>query len=160
MNAGQELLSQHLDACAQRIEKLKYSVEKNQSIFPLTLVGLKNLSDEQEESIDALILRYSQCVSMIQDQLFRSIAHLEQEDISDKSNRDKALLMEKLGAIQSADSFGTAAVLRNKFSHHYPEQAESRIDRLNLVIEESEFVMATFAQIASYLQRKGLLVRQ
>jgi hypothetical protein len=69
---------------------------------------------------------------MIQDQLFRGIAYVEQEDISDKSNRDKTLLMEKLGAIKSADAFGTAAVLRNKFSHHYPEEIDSRIERLNL----------------------------
>jgi len=54
---------------------------------------------EQEESIDALILRYSQIVSMIQDQVFRGIAYIEQEGISHKSNRDKVLLMEKLGAI-------------------------------------------------------------
>jgi len=30
------------------------------------------------------------------------------------------LLMGKLGAIRSADVFGTASVLQNKFAHHYP----------------------------------------
>ncbi len=45
---------------------------------------------------DALILRYSSCVSMMQDQLFRAIAHAEQEDISDKSNRDKAMAAFKI----------------------------------------------------------------
>jgi hypothetical protein len=109
-------------------------------------------------SIDALILRYSQCVSMIQDQLFRGIAYVEQEDISDKSNRDKTLLMEKLGAIKSADEFGTAAVLRNKFSHHYPEEIDSRIERLNLVIEEAGFVIATFDEINNYIRRKGFAI--
>ena len=39
----------------------------------------------------------------------------EQEDISDKSNRDKTLLMEKLGAIRSAEEFGTAAMF---VQHH------------------------------------------
>lgn len=92
---------------------------------------------------------------MIQEQLFRGIAHLEQEDISDKSNRDKTLLMEKLGAIRSAEEFGTAALLRNKFSHHYPEETAARIERLNLVMDEATLVVATFNEISAYLQRKG-----
>ena len=33
---------------------------------------------------------------MIQDQIFRGIAYAEQEDLSNKSNRDKVLLMEIL----------------------------------------------------------------
>lgn len=155
MNKESELLISTVDACRQRMEKLSYSLRKNQSIFPLTPDSIEHLGDEQEESIDAMILRYSQCVSMIQDQLFRSIAYVEQEDLSDKSNRDKALLMEKLGAIKSADEFGTAALLRNKFAHYYPEQAQARIERLNLLIQEAEFVIDTFHAIMSYLIRKG-----
>jgi len=129
-----EILLSNIDACKQRIEKLTYSLNKNRDLFPLIIKSVAHLSDEQEESIDALILRYSQIVAMIQDQIFRGIAYLEQEDISNKSNRDKVLLMEKLGAIRSADEFGTAAVLRNKFAHHYLEAIKDRIARLNLAI--------------------------
>ena len=150
------MLVANMLACAQRIDKLRLSVEKTKSLFPLTLERATTLTEDEEESVDALILRYTQCVSMIQDQLFRGIAYLEQEDISDKSNRDKALLMEKLGAIQSADAFGTATVLRNKFSHHYPDQSRSRLERLNLVIGESLYVIGTFESIAHYLRSKRL----
>jgi hypothetical protein len=156
MNAGQKMLQLSMEACAQRVAKLRQSVEKLQHLFPLTLEQAAVLTDEQEESIDALILRYSQCVSMIQDQIFRGVAYLEQEDISDKSNRDKALLMEKLGAIQSAEAFGMATLLRNKFSHHYPDESQPRVDRINLVIEEGKFVLSLFASIEDYMVRKGL----
>jgi len=88
MSAEQNMLKVSMQACAQRIAKLRHSVEKIQHLFPLTLQQAAALTDEEEESVDALILRYSQCVSMIQDQIFRGIAYLEQEDISDKSNRD------------------------------------------------------------------------
>ena len=155
MSIERVILRSNMLACAQRIEKLRQSVEKTQQIFPLTLQAIATLTTNEEESIDALILRYSQCVSIVQDQLFRGIAYLEQEDIADKSNRDKALLMERLGAIQSADEFGTAALLRNKFTHHYPDQSKARIDRLNLAIDESKYVIGTFESIRAYLQRKG-----
>lgn len=158
MNKEQRILATNVAACEQRIGKLTYSVNKVRPPFPLAEAQLEHLTDEQEESIDALILRYSQTVAMIQDHLFRGIAYVEQEDISDKSNRDKTLLMEKLGAIRSAEEFGTAAVLRNKFAHHYPEQAAERLERLNLIIEEADFVISTFDDIQHYLKRKNILV--
>ncbi len=155
MSSETQMLRASIDACRQRIDKLAYSLAKNRALFPLTGERVASLSDDQEESIDALILRYSQCVSMIQDQVFRGIAYVEQEDLSDKSNRDKALLMEKLGAITSANAFGSAAMLRNKFAHHYPEEAEARIERLNLVVDEADWVISAFADIVVYLQRKS-----
>jgi hypothetical protein len=151
------ILLANIAACRQRIQKLAYSLHKNQALFPLTQAGLAALTDDQEESIDALILRYSQCVAMIQDQIFRGIAYVEQEDLGDKSNRDKTRLMEKLGAIESADDFGTAAILRNKFSHHYPEEADRRIEKLNLVVAEAEYVISTFDDIMAFLIRKGIV---
>lgn len=155
MSSEIEILRANIAACGQRIQKLSYSLNKNRGLFPMAREGNESLTDDQEESIDALILRYSQCVAMIQDQIFRGIAYVEQEDISDKSNRDRSLLMEKLGAIKSAEDFGSAAILRNKFSHHYPEEADLRIERLNLVIDEAEFVIATFGDINEFLLRKG-----
>ena len=157
MTKEQLILKSSFEACRQRTEKLRYSIEKNAYLFPITLAQLAAFNQIQEESVDALILRYSQCVTMIQEQLFRSIAFLEQEDISDKSNRDKTLLMEKLGAIHSAEAFGTAAMLRNKFSHHYPEESSARIERLNLIMEEARFVLASFEDITAYLTRKGFI---
>ena len=157
MNPEAQMLQASWHACCQRMDKLKYSLAKNQALFPLTLDALKLVSDDQEESIDALILRYSQCVTMIQEQIFKGIAYLEQEDISDKSNRDKALLMEKLGAIRSAQEFGTAAMLRNKCAHHYPEVTKARIDRLNLLPIEALQVLETFTELEKYLLSKNFL---
>lgn len=155
MNPALTLLQKNFSACRQRSEKLHYSLEKSAHLFPLTASIVVDLTDEEEESIDALILRYSQLVSMIQDHLFRGIAVVEQEDISQKSNRDKALLMEKIGAIHSADAFGSAALLRNKFSHHYPEDIEQQVERLNLVVEQAHFVIQLFAEISYFLEQKG-----
>ena len=155
MSKELDMWRSNVEACRQRLAKLAYSVNKNRGLFPLEISTIKTLTDDQEESIDALILRYAQSVSMIQDQIFRGIAYAEQEDLSDKSNRDKVLLMERLGAIRSADEFGTAAILRNKFSHHYPEDAGQRIDKLNLVVQEADFVIDTFRGISAFLERKG-----
>src|ERR1035437_1049756 len=154
-----QLLAKSVSVCRERMASLQYSVAKNSAFFPLTLDSLKNISEDQKESIDAMILRYSQCVSMIQDQLFKGIAIAEQEDINDKSNRDKTLLMEKLGAIKPAAEFGVATVLRNKFAHHYPEESRDQIDKLNCLIREAGFVSGVFDSIIAYIENKRLLSR-
>jgi len=48
-------------------------------------------------------------------------------------------------------------MLRNKFSHHYPEETMDRLERLNLVMDEAYFVVTCFGDISAYLERKGLI---
>jgi hypothetical protein len=65
MTKDMEMLLNNISACGKRIDKLAYSVGKNKAFFPLTPESLESLGDAQEESLDALILRYSQAVTMI-----------------------------------------------------------------------------------------------
>lgn len=155
-----KLLLASLSSCAERIRSLGYSLTKNQSIFPLDITTLERLSEDQKESVDAWILRYSQCVSLIQDQLIKGVLIAEQEDIVGKSNRDKGLLAEKFGAIKSAEDFSVAAVLRNKFAHFYPEQGRDQLAKLNTLVEESLYVMEVFASLSQYISEKGFLSNQ
>ncbi len=55
-----DILLGNVAACGQRIDKLTYSLNKNKDVFPLAIKTINSLTDDQEESIDALILRYSQ----------------------------------------------------------------------------------------------------
>jgi|GEM_PF-2171398 len=48
-------------ACSQRVGKLRQSVGKTRALSPLTIARAQSLTDDEGESIDALILRYSQC---------------------------------------------------------------------------------------------------
>jgi hypothetical protein len=153
-SAEVQLLAKSLSACGERVESLRYSLNKNACLFPLTLESLKTISEDQKESIDAMILRYSQCVSMIQDQIFRGILLVEQEDIFNKSNRDKSLMLEKLGAIKSADEFSVAVVLRNKFAHYYPAESVDQIEKLNTLVKESAFAIGVFELVSAYVKNK------
>jgi len=151
------MLKKNFSACSERLGSLIFSMEKMAYLFPLSLDRLGDITEEQKESIDAYIFRYTQCVSMMQDHIFKGIAIAEQEDLSDKSNRDKSLLMEKLGAIESADSFGSATVLRNKFAHVYPEESKEQLEKLNLLPVKSEFVVDAFNHLVFYAVKKGLI---
>lgn len=60
MSSELEILLASMVACGQRVQKLGYSLNKNRALFPMTPQNISTLSDDQEESIDALILRNSQ----------------------------------------------------------------------------------------------------
>lgn len=157
MSPEKIIFNTYFQACAQRIRKLNASLDKAKAWLPLDIQTIATLTEAQEESIDALILRYNQCVSLMQDQLFRGIALIEQEEIRDKTNRDKALLMEKIGVIASAEEFGSAALLRNKFSHHYPEDLQEQLDKINLVFEETQKVIEIFQHISVFVSARGYI---
>ena len=57
MKPETRLLVQSLQACQQRVDKLVYSLHKNAEQFPATAQTVSMWSEEQEESIDAFILR-------------------------------------------------------------------------------------------------------
>lgn len=44
------ILHTNIDACAQPIEKLDYSLDKNRALFPLTHGSVSGLRNEKEES--------------------------------------------------------------------------------------------------------------
>lgn len=94
---------------------------------------------------------------MIQENVFRGIILLEQEDVSEKSNREKSLLMEKFGAIKSADDFSTAVKLRNKLAHHYPEERKEQIDKINLLAKETKFIIELFDHLVEYATKKDFI---
>lgn len=129
------LFASHWYGFSRRIQQLSDSLARNQPLFPLS----------------------AQSVSMMQEQIFKDIALYEQEEVAHQSNRDKALLMEKIGAIPSTEVFGTVTILRNKFAHHYPEDTVVQIERLNLIVEATKKVLEIFDAIERFLLEKKLI---
>jgi len=100
--------------------------------------------------MDAYLFRYGSLVSNIQDSIFKTICELEQESVSTMSNRDKTNLMERLGALPSAQVFASLVVIRNKLMHEYPEEAQKHFDKINFITHEAPHLVAIFIGIMRY----------
>jgi hypothetical protein len=118
---------------------------------------LDEVTDADEERLDALLFRFSSAFSMVQDHLFKSIAIVEGEDISSSSRRDVANLMEKLGAIPSSGDITALSALRNKVSHVYPDHPEKQAEILNGIHQNAETLLGVMRDLSAYVVRKGLL---
>jgi len=152
------ILRTKVETTAGVADRLAYSIKRVHALglAPLTLARIAALGDGETEVLDAFIYRYGSLVSNIQDSIFKSIGEAEQEPVNAMSNRDKANLMERLGALPSASEFATLAVIRNKLMHDYPEEAQKQLDRMNFIVAEAPHLLAVFQSIARYVGKFGI----
>jgi hypothetical protein len=152
------ILESKLAATAGVADRLAYSIGRATSLnlAPLTLERLGNMTDSDMEVMDAYLFRYGCLVSNIQDSIFKSIGELELEPVSKMSNRDKSNLMERLGALPSAEAFSMLVLIRNKLMHEYPEEAQKHLDRINFITKESPELLDVFVSIIGYSNKFGI----
>jgi hypothetical protein len=110
------------------------------------------------EMIDAYLFRYGSLASNLQDAVFKSIGEIEQEPVSTMSNRDRTVLMERVGALPSADDFSLVSIIRNRLMHEYPEETKKQIDRINFVMDESPQLVEIFLGVARYAEKFGIQI--
>ena len=154
-------LKSRLEVTVNIADRLAYSIGRARALglAPLTVEKLASLSDNDMEVLDAYIFRYGSLVSNIQDSIFKSIAEVEQEPVSTMSNRDKTNLMERLGALPSAERFSSLAVIRNKLMHDYPEEMQKHLERLNFITDEAPRLVEIFIGIKNYAEKFGIRLR-
>jgi hypothetical protein len=123
-------------------------------LLPLDAEKVDLLTDEQEESFDALLLRFNSLTAMVQDHITRGILTLEEEDVSKKSQRDRRILMERLGALKPELNFGTLAELRNRIAHFYPDENAKQAEILNEVHSRTKDLVEGYNEALQYADRK------
>ena len=67
---------------------LKKSVDRIDVLFPLDEVSIANLTDDQQESLDAFLHRFSSLAASVQDHVGRALLAAKEEDLSDASRKD------------------------------------------------------------------------
>ena len=90
-----ELRSAH--RIAQRLER---SLESTRRLIPLDANAIKKLTDEDQEKLDALLLRFVSLASVIQDRIARLVLLFEEENLTNASRKDMRLMLEKLGELR------------------------------------------------------------
>lgn len=156
MTEPRELLERNLLAAERVADRLRHSIDRLADDFPITGQKLDALDEETIEATDAFIKRFEQLQDAIANRVFRGIAILEQEDVSTLSRRDLALLMEKLGAIPSADEWARLSILRNQLAHEYPDEPDKQAARLSAAYTAAPRLVGIAAGLRDYVGAKQL----
>ncbi|MGH6636220.1 MAG: hypothetical protein ACRED0_08860 [Gammaproteobacteria bacterium] len=158
MNIDDEALNaftENLESARQVAQRLSSSIARLKGVFPLSSDVINDMDEAAQESLDAFVKRFEQLQDIIEGRLFRAIAYLEQEDVTRLSRRDLTMLMEKLGAIGSADSWSRLSLLRNKLAHEYPMDAAKQTERLNEAYVSAASLVESLTKLCEYVVSKG-----
>jgi hypothetical protein len=149
-----DLLREFLASTERLAKRFAWSVGRVQSFMPMDAVKVETMSEEDEEKLDAYLLRFNQLTAMLQDHITRSILRAEEELMREMSRKDQRSLMEKLGALRPSLEFGSIAELRNKIAHTYPNESEKQAEILNEVFNYSGNLLEGFNSIVAYADQK------
>jgi len=91
-----------------------------------------NLNDDQVQSLDQFILRFSKLQDAMGGRLFPAILQYLQEQYEERPMLDKLNRLEKLGFIQRTEAWQVIRMARNKFAHEYPDDFAKNAALINL----------------------------
>ncbi len=151
-NPNLDLLREYLFATSRVAKRFAWSVGRVQPLMPIDEARVDALSEEDEEKLDAFLLRFNQMTAMLQDHITRSLLKVEEELDREMSRKDQRLLMEKLGALKPSLDFGSIA--RNKISHTYPNESAKQAEILNEVFSSGDNLLEGFNGVLAYADAK------
>ncbi len=139
------------EGCARRLAR---SHGKLSTQFLLSAARVTALPPEVEDDLDAFLKRYEQVVNAIQDELFKVVAIVGGEDVRGLARREVAELMDRLGALPSAESFRLLVAIRNRIAHSYPDDPGRQAASLNAAYETVPDLLAAHEGVRRYLEQR------
>jgi len=118
--------------CERNIYHLCRALTSLDPILPMTGARFEHLTDEQVQSVDQFILRFTKLQDAMGSRLFPAILQYLQEQYEERPMLDKLNRLEKLRYLQSAEAWQNIRNTRNKFAHDYPDDWERNAALINV----------------------------
>ena len=142
-----------LRECRLHERRLAYALGQLAGKLPVTAEHWADMDDETVADVDQLLFRYNKLQDAMGQRLFPAILMLGGDWSEDQTFLDKLDLLEKLGAISSAEQWNELRAIRNKLTREYPDAPELNAANLNRVVDSIEALRATLDQAADFARR-------
>lgn len=121
--------------CERHVHHMFHAMWLFRALWPLTAERYATLTDDQIQTIDQFILRFTKLQDVVGGRLFPALLQYLEEPYDDRPMLDKLHRLEKLGFIESTEKWQRIRDIRNKFAHDYPDDMEKNAEYLNLACE-------------------------
>ena len=108
-------------------------------------------NDEHSEMLDAFVSRYSRLQDTLGDKLLPAMLRASLEKTG--AQLDNLLRAEKLGWIESTQTWIELRELRNRLVHEYMESADDILDALQQAFQGVQVLTGTQLRMAAYVQK-------
>ena len=147
-------LRTYLQSAYKIASRLAASVDRVAPLFPLDAERVVRLTADEEEQLDAFLLRFASLAAAVQDHVGRALLLAEEESLAEASRKDQRLMLEKLGALKPELGFDAIAKLRNRLVQSYPDDPERHADVLNEAYAKSPDLLWGLDGLIAYVMLK------
>ena len=144
-----ERLLRAFEICDKHIVRIEEALGGLKSYFPLNEETYLNLNSEAVMRLDQFIFRFSKLQDAIGTKIFRYVLLWLYEEVETMSMRDVLDRLERLGVLDSVESWIYMRELRNTIAHDYP------LDTQEVLLSLKELVRSVVPLKCVYERLKG-----
>jgi hypothetical protein len=131
-------LKETFETCDIHLKRMFFAKSKVENMIPLTFDSYYSLSNESISFLDQFIYRFSKLQDVMGSRLFPFLLEALAESTEKMAFIDVLNRLERLGIIESAQSWLLLRKIRNDISHEYPSSLSERLEGINLLFQEFE----------------------
>jgi len=119
--------------------------------MPLDVIKYEQLTENEVESIDQFIFRFSKLQDAMGERLFRGVLIFLEEEVKNKPFLDLLNRLEQIEILKSKEEWLLLKKLRNELSHEYINDSETNVLNINMVYENTKKLYEIFMQVKIYI---------
>ena len=136
--------------CDKHLYRINSSAKKLEYIMPLNKEKYLKLTEDDIQSLDQFLFRFSKLQDTMGQKLFKTILLFLNEDIEGKPFIDILNLMEKLTLIDDANEWKCLRDDRNELAHNYEDEPEEMSESINIIYEKRCLLGSIYLNIKKY----------
>lgn len=145
-----------LHECSIHAERIAYARDLSSALFPLNAEAYSRLDADAVQKLDQLVYRFTKLQDALGAKLFPLLAAELREDAESLTVFDRLAVLEKAGAVPSANEWFELREVRNQLAHDYHDDPENGAGYLNDLYCYSERLLACNQKVAAFVQDRVL----
>lgn len=138
--------------CDKHVQRLEYASKQLQKIFPLSTQAYENLSEQNIQSIDQFLYRFSKLQDTIGEKLIKLLFSQYEENINKYTFIDILNRLEK-SDILSVNQWRELRDIRNELSHNYDDNPQESSVLINKIFAKKETLLFIYTNIKNNLNK-------
>lgn len=139
--------------CERHMHHLKHALVALAPLLPVTATALSSMDDEVVQDWDQFILRFTKLQDAMGVQLYPALLGYLQEPYEDRPMLDKLHRLESLAFLNSIEEWNNLRVIRNTFSHDYPQDDVLKAAYLNEAVAAVGVLESLLGRVARVVDK-------
>lgn len=150
LNSRRLKIQKYINECRKHKIRIEKSYTKLEKVFPLSALRYEYLSDEEIETIDSYLFRFTKLQETLGNQLFRFIVSEYVENIEQLTFLDRLNQLEKIEILESVNSWKTLIDIRNTLLHQYDDDPQEMAATLNNMFAYKAELLTLFDRVDDF----------